>query len=97
MYSIVLRLREAKECEVYIVLTPEYEGRPNGKSLPVYYRMGQVRICLFVIPISLGLYYEPNSLLLTIHLHFVMRREYIVYNPIVHYRIRNVNCPFLHL
>jgi len=38
----IVRLREAKECEVYIVLTPEYEGRPNGKSLPVYYRMGQV-------------------------------------------------------
>ena len=36
------RLREAKECEVYIVLTPEYEGRPNGKSLPVYNRMGKV-------------------------------------------------------
>lgn len=36
------RLRKTKECEVYIVLTPEYEGRKNGKSLPVYNRMGQV-------------------------------------------------------
>merc|ERR1711962_456817 len=38
----IIRLRESKECEVYIVLTPEYEGKPNGKSLPAYSRMGKV-------------------------------------------------------
>ena len=38
----IVRLREAKKCEVYIVLTPQYEGYFNGKSLPAYGRMGQV-------------------------------------------------------
>ena len=37
-----MRLREAKKCEVYIVLTPQYEGYFNGKSLPAYGRMGSV-------------------------------------------------------
>ncbi len=39
---IIFRLRDEKECEVYIVLTPVYEGKPNGKSLPVYNRLGTV-------------------------------------------------------
>jgi hypothetical protein len=38
----IIRLRDEKECEVFIVLTPEYEGRQNGKSLPVYNRLGKV-------------------------------------------------------
>eukprot|EP00088_Acartia_fossae_P015112 TRINITY_DN18212_c0_g1_i1.p1 TRINITY_DN18212_c0_g1~~TRINITY_DN18212_c0_g1_i1.p1 ORF type:complete len:350 (-),score=101.88 TRINITY_DN18212_c0_g1_i1:245-1294(-) len=38
----IVRIREEKEIEVYIVLTPEYEGRKNGKSLPVYNRLGKV-------------------------------------------------------
>jgi len=38
----IVRLRESKQCEVYIVLTPAYEGRITGKSLPAYGRMGQV-------------------------------------------------------
>ena len=38
----IVRLRESKQCEVYIVLTPAYEGRLNGRSLPSYGRMGQV-------------------------------------------------------
>ena len=38
----IVRLRETKQCEVYIVLTPAFEGRINGKSLPSYGRMGQV-------------------------------------------------------
>jgi len=38
----IVRLREMKKCEVYIVLTPQYEGYFNGKSLPAYGRMGQV-------------------------------------------------------
>ena len=38
----IVRLRETKQCEVYIVLTPAFEGRLNGKSLPTYGRMGQV-------------------------------------------------------
>ena len=29
-------------CQVYIVLTPAYEGKITGKSLPAYGRMGQV-------------------------------------------------------
>ena len=39
----VIKLREKKQCEVYIVLTPAFEGRITGKSLPAYGRMGQVR------------------------------------------------------
>lgn len=38
----IINLRDEKECEVYIVLTPVYEGRANGKSLPVYKRLGTV-------------------------------------------------------
>ena len=38
----IVRLRDAKKCEVYIVLTPQYEGYFNGKSLPAYGRMGSV-------------------------------------------------------
>ena len=38
----IVRLRDAKKCEVYIVLTPKYEGYFNGKSLPAYGRMGSV-------------------------------------------------------
>ena len=30
--------------EVYIVLTPEFEGYFNGKSLPAYGRMGKVTL-----------------------------------------------------
>ena len=40
----IVRLRKAKECEVFIVLTPAYEGRLNGPSLPSYGRMGKVAI-----------------------------------------------------
>ena len=40
--SEIVRLRDEKKCEVYIVLTPEYEGYLNGKSLPAYGRMGSV-------------------------------------------------------
>ena len=39
----IIALREQKRCEVYIVLTPAYEGKITGKSLPSYGRMGQVR------------------------------------------------------
>ena len=38
----IVRLRDSKGIEVYIVLTPEYEGFFNGKSLPAYGRMGTV-------------------------------------------------------
>merc|ERR1711899_390998 len=38
----IISLREEKQCEVYIVLTPAYEGKITGKSLPSYGRMGQV-------------------------------------------------------
>ena len=40
----VIKLRERKQCEVYIVLTPAYEGKITGKSLPAYGRMGQVKL-----------------------------------------------------
>ena len=33
-----------KNSLIYIVLTPEFEGYFNGKSLPAYGRMGKVRI-----------------------------------------------------
>ena len=39
----IISLREEKQCEVYIVLTPAYEGKITGKSLPSYGRMGQVQ------------------------------------------------------
>ena len=38
----IVRLRKAKECEVFIVLTPAFEGRLSGPSLPAYGRMGKV-------------------------------------------------------
>jgi len=38
----IIRLRKAKEIEVFIVLTPAYEGKFNGPSLPSYGRMGKV-------------------------------------------------------
>ena len=41
---LLLRLKAEKECEVFIVLTPEFEGRANGKSLPLYSRLGKVNI-----------------------------------------------------
>ena len=31
----ILRIKKKKELEVYIVLTPDYEGRPNEESLKV--------------------------------------------------------------
>ena len=33
-----------KPHQIYIVLTPEFEGYFNGKSLPAYGRMGKVTI-----------------------------------------------------
>ena len=33
--------------QVYIVLTPEFEGYFNGKSLPAYGRMGKVTMDVF--------------------------------------------------
>lgn len=38
----IVRLRKTKEIEVFIVLTPAYEGRFNGPSLPAFSRMGKV-------------------------------------------------------
>lgn len=38
----IVRLRKSKEIEVFIVLTPAYEGHFNGKSLPAYGRWGKV-------------------------------------------------------
>merc|ERR1711936_1158059 len=38
----IVRLRKSKEIEVFIVLTPAYEGRFNGPSLPAFSRMGKV-------------------------------------------------------
>ena len=38
----IVRLRKTKECEVFIVLTPAYEGRFNGPGLPSYGRMEKV-------------------------------------------------------
>lgn len=38
----IVRLRKTKEIEVFIVLTPAYEGRLNGPSLPAFSRMGKV-------------------------------------------------------
>jgi hypothetical protein len=31
----ILKLKKKKELEIYIVLTPDYEGRPNDESLKV--------------------------------------------------------------
>jgi len=38
----IVHLRQTKEVEIFIVLTPVYEGKFNGKSLPAYGRMGKV-------------------------------------------------------
>jgi len=38
----ILRIKEEKQLEVYIVLTPEYEGRPNDPSLAMFSRLGRV-------------------------------------------------------
>ena len=38
----IVRLRKSKDIEVFIVLTPAYEGRFNGPSLPAFSRMGKV-------------------------------------------------------
>jgi len=38
----IVHLRQTKEIEIFIVLTPVYEGKFNGKSLPAYGRMGKV-------------------------------------------------------
>ncbi len=37
----ILRLKKKKELEIYIVLTPDYEGRPNDESLRVFFLFGQ--------------------------------------------------------
>ena len=44
----IVRIRDAKKCQVYIVLTPQYEGYFNGKSLPAYGRMGSVIIICYL-------------------------------------------------
>ena len=31
----IMRLKKKKDLEIYIVLTPDYEGRPNDESLRV--------------------------------------------------------------
>jgi len=38
----IIRIKQAREIEVFIVLTPTYEGRFNGPDLPAYGRMGKV-------------------------------------------------------
>ena len=38
----ILRLKEEKDLEIYIVLTPDYEGRRNDESLRVYREMSEV-------------------------------------------------------
>jgi hypothetical protein len=38
----IIRLKKEKKSEVFIVLTPEFEGRPTGKSLPTYSEMAEV-------------------------------------------------------
>jgi len=38
----ILRLKKKKELEIYIVLTPDYEGRPNDESLRVYHEISEV-------------------------------------------------------
>ena len=38
----ILEVKQQKELEIYIVLTPEYEGYPNAPSLGVYDRLGKV-------------------------------------------------------
>lgn len=38
----IVRMKKSKNIEVFIVLTPAYEGRFNGPDLPAYGRMGKV-------------------------------------------------------
>ena len=38
----IVRIKKSKGIEVFIVLTPAYEGRFRGPSLPAYGRMGKV-------------------------------------------------------
>merc|ERR1719270_1717901 len=38
----IVRLRKDKECEVFIVLTPAYEGKFNGPKVPSAARIGKV-------------------------------------------------------
>merc|ERR1712111_20142 len=38
----IMRLKEEKQLEIYIVLTPVYEGRSRDPSLPLFARLGQV-------------------------------------------------------
>lgn len=38
----IIRVKNARQIEVFIVLTPTYEGRFNGPDLPAYGRMGKV-------------------------------------------------------
>ena len=38
----ILRLKKEKSLEIYIVLTPEYEGKPNDESLRVYHEISEV-------------------------------------------------------
>ena len=38
----ILRLKKEKDLEIFIVLTPEYEGRPTDPSLQVYRDISQV-------------------------------------------------------
>ena len=38
----IMRIKNEKNLEIYIVLTPEYEGFPNAPSLDVYARIGVV-------------------------------------------------------
>jgi len=38
----IVRIKKSKDIEVFIVLTPAYEGRFNGPDLPAYGRMGKV-------------------------------------------------------
>ena len=38
----IVRIKKSKNIEVFIVLTPAYEGRFNGPDLPAYGRMGKV-------------------------------------------------------
>ena len=38
----ILRLKKEKDLEIYIVLTPEYEGKPHDESLRVYHEISEV-------------------------------------------------------
>jgi hypothetical protein len=38
----ILRLKEEKDLEIYIVLTPDYEGRKDDKSFAVYHEISEV-------------------------------------------------------